>query len=52
MEEIAIYAKISNSQLVSDADVEEIVLVINESQNVERGTHDELLEKKGFYYDL
>jgi len=28
------------------------VLVINDGELIERGTHDELLEKKGFYYRL
>ena len=30
----------------------DLLLVLNEGQIVERGKHDELLEKKGFYYDL
>jgi ATP-binding cassette subfamily B protein len=30
----------------------DMVLVINEGQIVERGTHDELLAMKGFYHDL
>ncbi len=28
------------------------VLVLDEGQIIERGTHKELLEKRGFYYDL
>lgn len=28
------------------------VLVVNDHQIIERGTHDELLAKRGFYYDL
>ncbi|NLV27274.1 MAG: ABC transporter ATP-binding protein [Methanomicrobiales archaeon] len=28
------------------------ILVINQGEIVERGTHDELMEKKGFYYNL
>ena len=28
------------------------VLVLNQGEIIERGTHDELLAKKGFYYDL
>ncbi len=34
---------------IRDADQ---ILVINEGELIERGTHDELLEKKGFYYNL
>ena len=30
----------------------DLLLVLNEGQIVERGKHDELLEQKGFYYDL
>ena len=30
----------------------DIILVINDGKIVERGNHDELLAKKGFYYDL
>jgi ATP-binding cassette subfamily B multidrug efflux pump len=30
----------------------DLLLVLNEGQIIERGTHDELLEKKGFYYNL
>ena len=30
----------------------DMLLVIDEGQIIERGTHDELLEKKGFYYNL
>lgn len=30
----------------------DILLVLDEGQIVERGTHTELLERKGFYYDL
>ncbi len=29
-----------------------MVLVINGGEIIERGTHDELLAKKGFYYNL
>jgi ATP-binding cassette subfamily B multidrug efflux pump len=28
------------------------VLVVNDNQIIERGTHEELLAKRGFYYDL
>ena len=28
------------------------VLVINDNAIIERGTHDELLEQRGFYHDL
>jgi ATP-binding cassette subfamily B protein len=34
---------------IRDADQ---ILVINEGELIERGTHDELLEEKGFYYNL
>jgi len=34
---------------IRDADQ---ILVISEGELIERGTHDELLEKKGFYYNL
>lgn len=34
---------------IRDAD---IILVMNEGDIVEQGTHEELLEKRGFYYDL
>jgi ATP-binding cassette subfamily B protein len=30
----------------------DLVLLINNGRIIERGTHDELLEKQGFYYDL
>jgi len=30
----------------------DLVLVINDGEIIERGTHDELLAKKGFYYNL
>ncbi len=30
----------------------DLLLVVDEGQIIERGTHDELLEKKGFYYNL
>ncbi|MCJ7435424.1 MAG: ABC transporter ATP-binding protein/permease [Anaerolineales bacterium] len=30
----------------------DMILVLNDGQIVERGKHDELLDKKGFYYDL
>jgi ATP-binding cassette subfamily B protein len=30
----------------------DLVLVLDQGQIVERGTHDELLSRKGFYYDL
>lgn len=30
----------------------DMILVINNGEIIERGTHDELLEAKGFYYDL
>jgi len=29
-----------------------LILVINEGEIIERGTHDELMGKRGFYYDL
>jgi len=29
-----------------------MILVINDGEIIERGKHDELLGKKGFYYDL
>jgi len=29
-----------------------MILVINEGEIVERGTHEELMGKRGFYYDL
>ena len=29
-----------------------MVLVLNDGEIIERGKHDELLEKKGFYYNL
>jgi ABC-type multidrug transport system fused ATPase/permease subunit len=29
-----------------------MILVLKDGQIIERGKHDELLEKKGFYYDL
>jgi ATP-binding cassette subfamily B protein len=34
---------------IRDADQ---ILVINDGQVIERGTHDELLAQKGFYYRL
>jgi len=34
---------------IRDADV---ILVMNEGQIIEKGTHQELLDKRGFYYDL
>jgi ATP-binding cassette subfamily B protein len=34
---------------IRDADV---VLVIDQGEIIERGTHEELLAEKGFYYDL
>jgi ATP-binding cassette subfamily B protein len=34
---------------IRDADV---VLVINEGRIIERGTHQELLDRRGFYYRL
>lgn len=34
---------------IRDAD---LILVIHEGEIVERGTHEELLEKKGLYYTL
>ena len=30
----------------------DLLLVLDDGHIVERGTHDELLEQKGFYYDL
>jgi ATP-binding cassette subfamily B protein len=30
----------------------DVILVLKDGQIIERGKHDELLEKKGFYYDL
>ena len=30
----------------------DMILVLKDGQIIERGKHDELLEKKGFYYDL
>ncbi|HOK29954.1 MAG TPA: multidrug ABC transporter ATP-binding protein, partial [bacterium] len=30
----------------------DMILVINDGEIIERGTHRELLEKKGFYYSL
>ncbi|HPO82944.1 MAG TPA: multidrug ABC transporter ATP-binding protein, partial [bacterium] len=30
----------------------DMILVINDGEIIERGTHRELLEKKGFYYNL
>ena len=30
----------------------DLVLVVNDSRIIERGTHDELIAQKGFYYDL
>jgi ATP-binding cassette, subfamily B, multidrug efflux pump len=30
----------------------DVILVLKDGQIIERGRHDELLEKKGFYYDL
>ena len=35
--------------IIRNADV---ILVLKASEIIERGKHDELLEKKGFYYDL
>jgi ABC-type multidrug transport system fused ATPase/permease subunit len=29
-----------------------MILVLNDGQIVERGKHDELMEKQGFYYNL
>ena len=29
-----------------------MILVLKDGQIIERGVHDELLEKHGFYYDL
>jgi ATP-binding cassette subfamily B multidrug efflux pump len=29
-----------------------MILVLKDGQIIERGKHDELLRKKGFYYDL
>ena len=34
---------------VTDADV---ILVVSDGRLVEKGTHEELLEKHGFYYDI
>ena len=34
---------------VTDADV---ILVVSDGRLVEKGTHEELLEKRGFYYDI
>ena len=34
---------------VTDADV---ILVVSDGRLVEKGTHKELLEKRGFYYDI
>ena len=34
---------------IRDAD---LILVMNEGDIIEKGTHDELLEQKGFYADL
>lgn len=30
----------------------DLVLVVNDHQIIERGTHEELLEQRGFYHDL
>lgn len=30
----------------------DIILVMNKGNIIEQGTHDELLKKKGFYYNL
>ena len=30
----------------------DIILVMNKGQIIEQGTHEQLLEKHGFYYDL
>ena len=34
---------------VTDADV---ILVVSDGRLVEKGTHEELLKKRGFYYDI
>jgi ATP-binding cassette subfamily B protein len=34
---------------IRDAD---LIVVINHGQLVEKGTHEELLKRKGFYYNL
>ena len=34
---------------VTDADM---ILVMSDGRLVEKGTHEELLEKRGFYYDI
>ncbi len=34
---------------IRDADV---ILVMNEGRIIEQGTHQELLDRRGFYYDL
>jgi ATP-binding cassette subfamily B protein len=30
----------------------DLILVMNEGDIIEKGTHEELLEKRGFYYEL